>query len=86
MSKTKYEFTPTGQGPDGNGSEVNMEVPEVSKIKEWMLKDLGTCITFLTALHNDGALQDVMATFLQGRIQNYRNARVDPNQKKIFQD
>lgn len=65
------------------GTEADVKVPTVEQIRSWMEKDLGSCITFLSALHNDAAMKDSMATFLQGRITNFRN-KPDPNQSDLF--
>jgi len=58
-------------------------IPEVSTIKKWMTRDLGACIVFLKALQDDPNLQDVMATYLQGRISNFKN-KPDPSQMPSF--
>jgi len=65
--------------PSEQGSEVELDVPTTGNIIKWMEKDLGACITFLTALQNDTALKQQMAVFLQGRISNFKN-KPDPAQ------
>jgi len=67
---------------DAQGVAESISVPDVSTIKEWIRRDLGTSITFLTSIQQDKDLQDVMAVFLQGRIQNFKS-RPDPKQVKM---
>lgn len=65
--------------PSEPGSEVEVEVPTVAQIMQWMERDLGTSINFLDALRRDTALREQMAVFLQGRISNFKN-KPDPSQ------
>lgn len=79
-----------------NGSETlgveappppTVEVPTIEVIEKWMAKDIGSCITLLTAVQADKDLRLHMATFLHGRYQNMKNAppaESDPRQGKLF--
>lgn len=58
------------------------QIPDLPTIEKWMTRDLGTCITFLNALHQDADLRKQMAIFLQGRLTNHVN-RPDPAQIKM---
>jgi len=58
------------------------KVPDLVTIEKWLTRDLGTCITFLNALHSDADLRKQMAIFLQGRISNSVH-RPDPAQIKM---
>lgn len=66
------------------GTESDVKgVPSLDTIERWITKDLGVCLTFLRALHEDVELRKQMAIFLQGRMINGVN-RPDPNQVPLF--
>lgn len=72
----------SSNGVETQGVETQ-EVPSIDQIEIWLTKDLGTCISFLQALHADKDLRIQMATFLQGRLTNYKN-KPDPRQTDLF--
>lgn len=79
----------SSNGSEAQGADVQEDgditagVPDVATVEKWLTKDLGTCITFLTALHNDAELRRQMAIFLQGRLSNFKE-KPDPKQGNLF--
>lgn len=73
----------SSNGVETQGVETQDDVPSIAQLEQWLTRDLGTCIQFLKALHDDKDLRMQMATFLQGRISNFKN-RPDPRQTDLF--
>lgn len=67
---------------EAQGAETINGLPDLQTIEKWITKDLGVCLTFLNAIHNDKELRQQMAVFLQGRMQNSLT-KPDPNQIKM---
>lgn len=59
------------------GTDSDVGVPDVAKVRKWVDRDLSACINFLTAINSDGPLKDQLSIFLHGRILNHVN-RPDP--------
>lgn len=68
------------------GAESDVLETSEDQILKWLTRDLGACITFLRAIHDDVELRQMMATWFKGRIINAKNARdnVDPRQLDVF--
>lgn len=56
---------------------------DLSKIKEWMKRDLGFAISFLQALYTDPDMMDAVAQFMHGRLLNHKNQEALKNQTKL---
>lgn len=72
-------------------TDVSGEVPgtvsdvDFAQIEKWLSRDLKACIALLSAIDNDVDLRRLMAQFLHGRVQNFKNRPVvDPSQSNLF--
>lgn len=72
----------TSNGVDTQGVETQ-EVPDVKTILRWMDRDLGASISFLKAIYDDPAVKAIVAEYLRGRIENWKN-KPDPAQTDLF--
>lgn len=72
----------TTNGSQTQGVAEPLETPDVKTIEKWIVRDLGSSITFLQSIQQDAELRKQMAIFLQGRIENYKN-KPDPAQINV---
>lgn len=76
---------PTEAPTQGVEDSTVLPQADTGQIEKWLTRDLGACITFLTAIHNDPDLRRQMAVWLAGRIENQKNKpKVDPRQESLF--
>jgi len=75
-------------GVEAPGAETQeVEIPSPQVIVKWIRRDIGACISLLSAIHNDSNLQNLVAEWLHGRYVNQENAKAqkpDPRQTDIF--
>lgn len=58
-----------GLGPNGNDADIKSALDGVTleNIEKWIAKDVGVCITFLQAVHNDANCRRALAEYLFGQ-------------------
>lgn len=66
------------EAADVEDSELNH-----AKVKKWLFDDIARCMTLLDGIRKDENLQDLMVTYILGRIRNEMN-KVDPKQGNLF--
>lgn len=64
------------------GTESDVEFVDVER---WLTRDIKACVALMTAIDQDADLRRMMARWMHGRVQNFKNKPVvDPNQESLF--
>lgn len=59
------------------GAETSKNLVDQAQIRMWLVKDLGTAISCLSAIHSDPDMLNALADFMLGRINNAKNAQAN---------
>jgi len=77
------KHNPTDKSAQGADGQNPIPTPDVETIKKWLTDDLGRARSLLEAIHNSPDILNQIAIFMQGKIENYKNApKTPPNRDK----
>lgn len=69
-------------GQSAQGAE-SPKTPTEGQVKEWLKRDIASCINLLDAIYQDPGTMDSLASFLYGRYMNSKHKEELEKQSKL---